>query len=40
FIVNNAIISVGHQIKSHVATKFRLWATSQLREYIVNICIR
>ncbi|MFT7299365.1 MAG: hypothetical protein ACI9WO_002189 [Sphingobacteriales bacterium] len=36
----DAIISVGHPIKSHVATKFRQWATSQLREYIVNNCIR
>jgi len=32
----DAIISVGYRIKSHVATKFRQWATSQLREYIVK----
>jgi len=27
---------VGYRIKSNVATKFRQWATSQLREYIVK----
>jgi hypothetical protein len=32
----DAIISVGYRIKSHVATKFRQWATGQLREYIVK----
>ncbi len=32
----DAIISVGYRIKSKVATKFRQWATSQLREYIVK----
>ena len=32
----DAIISVGYRIKSHIATKFRQWATSQLREYIVK----
>ena len=32
----DAIISVGYRIKSHVATKFRQWATTQLREYIVK----
>lgn len=32
----DAIISVGYRIKSHVATKFRQWATKQLREYIVK----
>lgn len=31
-----AIISVGYRIKSHVATRFRQWATNQLREYIVK----
>jgi hypothetical protein len=30
----DAIISVGYRIKSHVATKFRQWATTQLREYL------
>jgi hypothetical protein len=32
----DAIISVGYRIKTNVATKFRQWATSQLREYIVK----
>ena len=32
----DAIISVGYRIKSNVATKFRQWATSQLREYIIK----
>lgn len=32
----DAIISVGYRIKSHVATKFRQWATHQLKEYIVK----
>jgi hypothetical protein len=32
----DAIISVGYRIKSSVATKFRQWATSQVREYIVK----
>ena len=32
----DAIISVGYRIKSHVATKFRQWATQRLREYIVK----
>ena len=32
----DAIISVGYRIKSHVATRFRQWATTQLREYIVK----
>lgn len=30
------IISVGYRIKSRVATRFRQWATKQLREYIVK----
>lgn len=30
------IISVGYRVKSHVATKFRIWATQQLREFIVK----
>ena len=30
------IISVGYRIKSHVATRFRQWATEQLREYIIK----
>lgn len=32
----DAIISVGYRIKSHVATRFRQWATQRLREYIVK----
>jgi len=30
------IISVGYRVKSHTATRFRQWATTQLREYIVK----
>lgn len=30
----DAIISVGYRIKSHVATKFRIWATGLIKEYI------
>jgi len=32
----DAIISVGYRIKSHTATRFRQWATRQLKEYIVK----
>ena len=32
----DAIISVGYRVKSHVATRFRIWATQLLREYIVK----
>ena len=32
----DAIISVGYRIKSRVATRFRMWATQRLREYIVK----
>lgn len=32
----DCIISVGYRIKSHTATRFRQWATRQLREYIVK----
>lgn len=32
----DAIISVGYRIKSHIATKFRIWATERLKEYIVK----
>jgi len=31
----DAIISVGYRVKSAVATRFRIWATQQLREFIV-----
>jgi hypothetical protein len=30
------IISVGYRVKSHVATRFRIWATGQRREFIVK----
>lgn len=30
------IISLGYRVKSHIATKFRIWATQRLREYIVK----
>ena len=30
------IISVGYRIKSHIATRFRRWATERLREYIIK----
>lgn len=32
----DAIISVGYRIKSHVATRFRQWATQRIREFIVK----
>lgn len=32
----DAIISVGYRVKSNVATKFRIWATQRLREFIVK----
>ena len=30
------IISVGYRVKSVIATRFRIWATERLREYIVK----
>lgn len=30
------VISVGYRIKSHVATQFRIWATNQLKEFIIK----
>lgn len=30
------IISVGYRVKSHIATRFRIWATQQLNEYITK----
>ena len=30
------IISVGYRVKSHVATRFRIWATQRLTEYVVK----
>ncbi len=32
----DVIISVGYRVKSHIATKFRQWATKHIREYIVK----
>jgi len=28
------IISVGYRVKSHIATRFRMWATQRLTEYV------
>ena len=30
------IISVGYRVRSAVATRFRIWATQRLKEYIVK----
>ena len=30
------IISLGYRIKSNIATKFRIWATARLREYMIK----
>ena len=32
----DVIISVGYRVKSHRGTQFRIWATQQLREYILK----
>ena len=32
----DAIISIGYRVKSAVATRFRIWATQKLREFIVK----
>ncbi len=32
----DVIISVGYRIKSRIATRFRIWATQRLREYIIK----
>ncbi len=32
----DAVLSVGYRVKSAVATRFRIWATQRLREYIVK----
>ena len=30
------IISLGYRVKSHIATKFRIWATQRLKEYMIK----
>ena len=32
----DAVISVGYRVKSLIATRFRMWATQRLKEYIVK----
>ncbi len=32
----DAIISVGYRVKSHTATRFRIWATQKLKEFLVK----
>lgn len=32
----DAIISVGYRVNSHRATRFRIWATSVLKEYMIK----
>lgn len=32
----DVIISVGYRVKSHRGTQFRIWATKQLKEYIIK----
>lgn len=32
----DAVLSVGYRVKSAIATRFRIWATQRLREYIVK----
>tara|TARA_R110002050_G_scaffold84491_1_gene180363 strand:- start:9378 stop:10385 length:1008 start_codon:yes stop_codon:yes gene_type:complete len=32
----DVIISVGYRVKSHRGTQFRIWATTQLREYLIK----
>lgn len=32
----DVVISVGYRVKSHRGTQFRIWATKQLREYVVK----
>lgn len=32
----DAIISVGYRVKSRIATRFRIWATQRLKEYIIK----
>jgi hypothetical protein len=35
----DVIISVGYRVKSKQGTRFRIWATQQLKEYIVKGCV-
>ena len=30
------VVSVGYRIKSHVATRFRIWATNVIKEYLIK----
>lgn len=32
----DAVISVGYRVKSLIATRFRIWATERLKEYIIK----
>ena len=32
----DVIISVGYRVESHRGTQFRIWATTQLREYLIK----
>ncbi len=32
----DVVISVGYRVKSHRGTQFRIWATQQLREYLIK----
>jgi len=32
----DVIISVGYRVKSHRGTQFRIWATNQLREFLIK----
>jgi hypothetical protein len=32
----DVVISVGYRVKSRIATKFRIWATERLREYMIK----
>ncbi len=32
----DVVISVGYRVKSHRGTQFRIWATKQLKEYIIK----
>ncbi|GEM_PF-941465 len=32
----DAVISVGYRVKSLIATRFRIWATQRLREYVIK----